>query len=223
MFRSKRTRQDRTPSKLQHLCYLVVQLDSIRAFKRIALTEIERSFQEIHQSKLWEEIRPDVEKIVYFPSTIPRALKLMQVSALLRRLFPICLFSVILFVLDQAGIVSLPTSPAASFVFIILPIAILIAFVYADLLTRRTIIQYERRHPNMQTKQKEHIKTAIERLIQELNREIQAVGRKPGNYKMEVFFTDYRGINIVRENRARLSRRKYPVYLAIPAPTGAAE
>lgn len=219
MLRRNRRQQRTERWKLQNLCYLIVQLDSIRAFKRTELTQIEQSFEEIHGVGLWEEIRPDLEKIVHFPSTLPRALRLMQVAALLRRLFPICFVSVILFLLDQAGIISLPVSPIASFLFVLLPIAILIAFVYVDLFIRRTIIKYEREHPNMQSKQKEHIKTVIERLIVDLWREIHTLGGTPGDYEMEVFFSDYEGIKIIKESRRKLLKRRYPTYLAIPSMT----
>ncbi|NIQ37999.1 MAG: hypothetical protein GTN81_05350 [Proteobacteria bacterium] len=215
LWRTKKQQKDER-WKLQNLCYLIAQLDSIRAFKRVELTEVEKSFEEIGSMRLWEEIRPHLEKIVYFPQTLPKVLKLMQIALVLRRLFPICLFSVVLVMLDKAGIIPLPISPIASFFFLFVPIAILFGFVYVDLFIRRIIIKYERDHPNMQSKQKAHIKKVIEKLIMNLLGEIHRFGGRPHDHKMKLFFDDYEGMKIVREIKRRLLIRKYPAYLAIP-------
>ncbi len=216
MLRRNKKQQKDERWKLRNLCYLIAQLDSMRAFKRVELTEVEKSFEEIGGIRLWEEIRPDLEKIVYFPQTLPRVLRLMQIALVLRRLFPICFFSVVLVMLDKAGIIPLPISPIASFFFLFVPIAILFGFVYVDLFIRRVIIKYEHEHPNMQSKQKAHIKSVIEKLIMNLLGEIHRFGGRPHDYQMKLFFDDYEGMKIVREIKGKLFIRKYPTYLAVP-------
>lgn len=219
MLRRNRKQQRDERWKLQNLCYLIAQLDSIRAFKRVELTEIERSFEEIHDTALWGKIRPDLEKIVYFPSTLPGALRLMQIAAVLRRLLPICFFSVVLVILNKTGFIPLPISPIASFFLLFVPFAILIAFVYIDLFIRRTIIRYEREHPKMQSKQKEHVKTVVQKLITFLPEEVRNINENPTNCKMKLFYNDYEGMKIVKEIKGKLFKRKYPTYLAIPSMT----
>jgi hypothetical protein len=215
----KKTRLSDEEWKLQNLCYLIVQLDSIRAFKRVDLTQTEESFQEIDRLKLWDEIHPDLETIVYFPQTLPRAFKLMQFAAFMRRLFPICFFSVILVLLSKAGFIPLRLSPIASLLLLVVPFAIVIAFVYVDLFIRRTIIRYEREHPNMQSKQKEHIKQVVEQLVVVLHKWIKDQGENVGDYRMKLHFDDYAGMRVLQEVRGKLFRRKHPTYLTVPATT----
>ena len=216
MFRKKRDRSNEE-RRLKNVCHLLTQLDSLRAFKRVNLTPIEESFHEINRTKLWEEIQPDLEKIVYFPQTLPLAFRLMQVGAVLRRLFPICFFSVVLVILDKAGIIRLPASPIAALLFLFAPIVILIGFVCVDLFIKRIIIKYERTHPRMQSKQKERIRKIIQTLTEDLREEIRNLGKNPAQVQMELYFDDYEGIKIVRELRRRFFRLKYPIYLGVPA------
>jgi len=216
MFRRRKDRSD-DEQRLKKVCHLLTQLDSLRAFRRLNLTTVEESFHEINRTKLWEEIQPDLEKIVYFPQTLPMAFRLMQVGAVLRRLFPICFFSVVLVILDKAGIVRIPASPIATLLFLFVPIVILIGFVGVDLFIKRIIIKYERAHPKMQSKQKEHIKRIIQTLTKDLREETRRLGKNPAHVQMELYFDDYEGIKIVRELRGRFLRRKYPIYHGVPA------
>jgi hypothetical protein len=194
-----------------------LQLDSIRAFKRVNLTSVEESFREVDRSELWDETQPDLEKIVYFPETLPRALKLMQVAALLRRLFPICFFSIVLVILTRAGFIPVRISPIASYFLLFGPFAIVFAFVYVDLFVRRTIIRYEREHPNMQSKQKEHIRSVIQKLLTDLIEEIKNIDEDPANCEMRLFYNDYDNIKTMKEIRGRFLKRKYSTYLVVPA------
>lgn len=215
MLRRKRTQPGRKEWKLENLRYLVSQLDSIRAFKRVELTPVKESFHEVNRVDLWDEIQPDLEKIVYFPQTLPTALKLMRVAFVLRRLFPVCFFSIVLVILTKAGFIPIRISPMASYVLFLGPFAILFAFVYVDLFIRRTVIRYEREHPNMQSKQKAHIKTVVQKLTKDLLKEIANLNADPGSYPLRLYYNDYDGMRIVKELRGRLLRRKYPTYLAV--------
>jgi hypothetical protein len=219
MLQRKKTQPGSEGWRLQNLCYLIAQLDSIRAFKRVDLTPVEESFREVDRTELWDEIQPDLEKIVYFPQTLPGALKLMQVAAVLRRLFPLCFFSIVLVILTRAGFIPIRISPIAFFLLLFLPFAILIAFIYIDLFIRRTIIRYEREHPNMQSKQKEHVRTAVQKLIPFLIEEVRNINENPIDCKMKLFYDDYEGMKIVKEIKGKLFNRKYPTYLAIPSMT----
>jgi len=218
MFRRKRTQPNSKEWKLENLRYLVAQLDSIRAFKRVELTPVEESFQEVNRADLWDEIQPDVEKVVYFPQTLPKARKLMQVAFVLRRLFPVCFFSIVLVILTKTGFIPIRISPLASYVLFFGPFAILFAFVYVDLFIRRIVIRHERHHPNMQSKQKTHIKAVIEKLTQDLLKELVSLNEDPVKYPLKLFYNDYEGMRIVKEMRARRLGPKYPTYLAVPSP-----
>ena len=215
MLRRKRIQPGSRGWKLENLRYLVAQLDSIRAFRRVDLTPVEESFHEVDRTELWNKIQPDLAKIVYFPQTLPRARTLMQVAFVLRRLFPVCFFSIVLVILTKAGFIPIRISPMASYVLFLGPFAILFAFVYVDLFIRRTVIRYEREHPNMQSKQKAHVKTVVQKLTKDLLKEIANLNAEPGSYPLRLYYNDYDGMRIVKELRGRLLRRKYPTYLAV--------
>jgi hypothetical protein len=215
----KKTRLSDEEWKIQNLCYLIAQLDSIRAFKRVDLTQTEESFREIDRLELRDEIQPDLETIVYFPQTLPGAFKLMQFAAILRRLFPICFFAVILVLLSKAGFVPVRIPPIASLLLLVVPFAIVIAFVYVDLFIRRTIIKYEREHPNMQSKQKAHIKQVIEQLVVVLHKWIKERGDSADDYRMKLHSDDYAGMRVLQEVRGKLFRRKHSTYLTVPTTT----
>lgn len=208
---------DKKESRVENLCHLISYLDSIRAFRRMELGPIEEAFRKAGRVELWEHIQPDLEKIVFFPQTLPGAQRLMQVAFVLRRLFPICFFSIVLVVFTKAGFIPVRLSPIVSFLFLLGPFAILIGFIYVDLFIRRVIIQYEREHPNMQSKQKGRIKEVIQTLSMDVAKELKKANEEPARCRMELFFDDYEGMRIVKEIRRKRFRKRYPVYLAVPA------
>jgi len=180
---------------------------------------MEDSFERINSTGVWKKIRHDVEGIVYFPNAIPGLLGLMKLVATLRAFFPLCLGLIIFSLLIRLGFV--PMVPLTVFyALLVLPMLIIIAFVSLDFTIRRRVAKYEKEHPAMQGEEKEHIKIVIQELIMKLLKGIKSRGENPNDYKMKLFYKDYKGIEIIKERREKIYgvfKRKYSTYIAIPS------
>lgn len=209
----------REVDKLSDLYYLTVQLDNIRAFRRVGTEKIESAFQRINSTGVWRKIKSDVEEIVYLPNTIPGLLRLTKIVMILKMLFPTSLLFLVLAFLIRIGIIPI-NAPALPYVLIFFAIFVMFSFIALDFIIRRRIAKYEEEHPTMQSKEKEHIRDVVQELIKELLKEIRSRGEDPDRYKMRLFYKDYRGIRIIKEYRERIFgifKRKYSIYLAIPS------
>ena len=218
--RSSRRIQERNGLEtLKELHFLIRQLDSICAFRRAGIEALEASFQRVNLTNTWEKIRPDVETIAYFPNTIPKILKLVKSVAFLRALFPICFFSFILSVLLMIGIIPV-SNKFVSLFFLFLPTAVMIAFILIDFTIRRKIIKYEKEQPNLHSEEKRRIKKVIEELIIKLSKRIKRQSESPSNYKMHLFYDDYKGIEILKRKRESvygIFKKNYFTYIAVPS------
>jgi len=211
----------REVDRLSDLHYLILQLDGIRAFRRIGTEKIESAFQRINSTGVWRKIKPDVEEIVYLPNAISGLPRLMKIVMTLRALFPVCLVLIILALLIRLGFAPM-LPPIIYYALLAFPVLIMFAFVSVDFTIRRRIAKYEEEHPTMQSGEKEHIKAVIQELIMKLLKEIKSRGENPSNYRMKLFYNDYKGIKIIKEHREKvfgIFKRKYSTYIAIPSMT----
>lgn len=205
--------------RLSDLHYLILQLDSIRAFRRVGTEKIENSFKRINSTRVWRAIRSDIEEIVCLPNTIPGVPRLTKIVMTLRTLVPTCFIFIIFALLIRIGVIPIHV-PIIYFALFAFPVFVIIAFVLIDFTIRRRIVKYEEEHPAMQSREKEHIKAVIQELIMELLREIRSGGEDPDNYKMKLFYKDYERIKIIKERKERvfgIFKRKYSTYIAIPS------
>ncbi len=204
---------------LKELHFLIRQLDSICAFRRAGTAALEASFQRVNLTNTWEKIKADVETIAFYPNTIPEIFRLVKSVAFLRALFPICFFSFILSVLMMIGIIPV-SNKFVSLFFLFLPIAVMIAFVLIDLTIRRKIVKHEKEQPNLHSEEKARIKKVIEELIMKLSKSIKKQSESPSNYKMRLFYDDYKGIEILKRKRESvygIFKKKYFTYIAVPS------
>jgi len=205
--------------RLSDLHYLILQLDSIRAFRRVGIEKIENSFKRINSTRVWRAIRSDIEEIVCLPNTIPGVPRLTKIVMILRTLFFTCFIFIILALLIRIGVIPIHL-PIIYFALLAFPVFVIIAFVLIDFTIRRRIVKYEEEHPAMQSREKEHIKAVIQELIMKLLKEIESCGEDPSNYRMRLFYEDYERIKIIKERKEKvfgIFKKKYSTYIAIPS------
>ena len=201
------------------LHFLIQKLDGIRAFRRVDPGHLQNSFERLELFRLWSSIKDDVQRIAYFPETIPGLPKLIKITTILRALFPIALASLALSVLIRLGILPMPTT-SVYLIFLFVPLAIMAAFISFDLTVRRRIAAEERANPDLHEEQKRRIKAVIDELLDRLNIEIRLKKSDPNRYRMRLYFNDYPGVVILSEKFDRVFgvfRRSYLRYVSIPA------
>jgi len=221
----RRPRQDQRKEKIDNLCQLIVDLDSIRAFRRIEPELLKQSFQKTKSAEImeeWKAIRHDVEKISYMPIEIQGLPTLMRLAAFLKLLAPVAsIFMVLTLASQMRGSKTLPIPLPAIFgertIFMIavsLSFGIMLAFVMVDYTIRRRVIKYEEIHLEKFGRGRKRIENVIRKLIEKLAKELKRRNEDPNNFKLTLFYK-YEGLKVIKESRGRILRRKYPVYTAI--------
>lgn len=193
--------------KLHTLCRLISNLDSVRAFKRIKPKTIETSFKELGSKELlqeWKKIRSDVQTLIYLPLKARGVSTLMRWIVILKIAYPFC-------------VIFLATSLYAQLTFltpiiIVLTIAVFTGHVILDFMIRRRIVKYETKYGEKFHKEKERVKTLIEKIIMRLLKELERCRKDPIKYKIKLFHVDYKRVKVIDKARAR----KYLVYTVVP-------
>jgi hypothetical protein len=172
---------------------------------------------------MWKSIRHDVEKIAYNPITEIKGLStLMRLVAFLKLLSPLTsIFMILVLAAHFRPPEKLPIPLPMVFrewitlmIAVILSLATMIALMAADYTIRRKIIEYEERHSEKFSAGRQRIKNVIEKLVEKLNEEINRNGEDPEKYKMILFFK-YKGLKVIKEDKGRIFRRKYPLFEVI--------
>jgi len=208
--------------KLDNLCQLILNLDSVRAFRCIKPELIKENFQSLGSSeftRMWKTIRHDVEKIAYLSMEIEGLPKLMRVVAFLRFLTPILsIFMMVAlgFHWLYAKILPIPLrtilgSGATVVVSVTMFSFATITFITVDYTIRRRMIKYVEKHAGKFSKGRERIKNVIQKLIVKFAEELKRNDIDPNKYKMMLFFK-YDGLKVIKESRGRILKRKYPLY-----------
>jgi len=206
--------------RLADLRYLISNLDSIRAFRRMGTEKIENAFKRINAAPTWGAIKSDVEKIVYLPDTIPGLLRLAKIAAILKTLFPTGIIFVIFAVLSRMGIIPIDMPTALFVALLVFSPIVIVAFVLTDFTIRRKVIKYETAYPDLHSEEREHIKAVIQELIIKLSKEIRSSGEDPGNYRMRLFYKDYEKLVIIKECKEKalgIFKKQYSSYIATPS------
>jgi hypothetical protein len=203
------------------LHYLIQQLDGIRAFRRVDPARIQQSFERLELYRLWGRIKDDLQRVAYFPETIPGLPKLIRISTTFRSLFPIALISLALSVFIRLGIFPMPTQ-SVYLIFLFVPLAIMAVFISVDLTVRRRIAAAEKANPDLHLEEKKRIREVIVDLLNRLNIEIRLKKQDPSRYRMRLYFGDYPGITVLSEKVERVFGvfpRSYSRYLSVPSAT----
>ena len=204
-------------SRDEDLHSIIVQLDGVRAFRRTDPLKIEVSLKRADFHDEWPRLRPDIERIVNLPNTLPRVSTLIKIALVLRNLFPACLFSIILLLLVKGGLLSTP--PFVENIFWIIPFLVIMCFTVMDFTIRKRIASYETKHPDLLNQEKDRIKKAVESFISHLHQVLEEAEEEPSDYRMRLFFSDYEGIDVVRAFRERalgVFKKSYHMYIVTP-------
>jgi len=211
---------------LDNLCQLIVNLDSIRAFRRVDQEVIREGFQIMGSKEftdMWKSIKHDVEKIVYSPITEIKGLPtLMRLAAFLKLLLSLTsIFMVLVLAANLRPPEKLPIPLPMIFrgwiafmIAITLSLTSMIALMTVDYTIRRKIIKYEEGHSEKFSAGRQRIKYVIEKLVEKLAEGIKQSGEDPQKYKMILFFK-YKGLKVIKEHRGRIFKRRYPLYEVI--------
>jgi hypothetical protein len=222
MPKSTSTKRDR----LDNLCQLIVNLDSIRAFRRVDPEVIREGFQIMGSKEftdMWKSIKHDVEKIVYSPITEIKGLPtLMRLAAFLKLLTSLTsIFMVLVLAANLRPPEKLPIPLPMIFrgwiaftIAITLSLTSIIALMTVDYTIRRKIIKYEEGHSEKFSAGRQRIKNVIEKLVEKLAEGIKQSGEDPQKYKMILFFK-YKGLKVIKEPSGRIFKRRYPLYEVI--------
>jgi hypothetical protein len=217
-FSSRRVRGVTSSGKVENLQFVIQKLDSIRAFKRADITAIENTFNEQKLQDMWQVLKPDVEKIVYLPHSIPSILRLIKIATTLKMLFPLCLMSIIFSIIIKMGFFRMPNDLIFS-ILLVLPVIIMGAFVITDLMIRQQIVRYETNHPDLHQQEKTRIKKVVEKLLERLKKAIREDGLILDECEICLYFNDYKGIRILQsttEKALGLFKKKYDTYIVTP-------
>ncbi|MBS4035007.1 MAG: hypothetical protein KGZ85_11125 [Ignavibacterium sp.] len=206
---------DNNPEVLQHL---IQQLDSLRAFRRLDISKLETYFRRAGLNDKWKMIKPDLESIIYLPNNLPQVSSLIKIAVLFRQLFPACFFAVILVFLVNIGLVA--NIPNIFYrLALVMPFVIIGGFIVTDMLVRKRIASYENNNPQLHSKEKERIRKVIEDIVYKLALNIKELKLDPSDYKMRLYYDDYREVKIekaVVEKMLGLFKRNYRIYIGIP-------
>ncbi len=209
--------------ELDHLCYLIVTLDSVRAFRRPKPETIEEAFKKLGKKELtnlWKEIKHDVEKIVYLPMRISGLPSLMRLVAILKMIIPIVSFFMMfslamnimpLFKRLQGTPLMIFGNPHTFIITSMVSLLMMLMLVATDYKIRKRVIKYEEEHASKFSRGRERIKRVIEELVEIFSKELKKSKEDPNKYKMLLFY-EYRGLTVLRERRGRIIKRKYPLY-----------
>lgn len=209
----------KTNETLDQYHYLISQLDSVRAFRRVDPSKLEDSVNKTNAANVWSRIRPSIERIAYLPDSLPGLSNLIRITATLRLLFPLCFFSFILALLIRVGI--FPVNNIFLYnLFLFGPLVIMFSFIVVDFIIRKKVARYEEEHPALHVEEKDQIKKAVEELILKFIREMKLYKENPDRYQMRLYFGDYRGTTVINEHREKIFgvfKRKYSTFTTMLA------
>ena len=205
-------------TRLRNIHFLILKLDEFRAFRRSNPERLRDSFMKTGNSKIFEQIKPALERIAFFPETIPKVASLMKSAALLRQLFPLCFFSIILAFLIRIGVFKIINTNLYN-IFLYTPIVIMFMFIIIDQIVRRRIAAAEQKQPELHQIEKQQFKTAVQELLSQLNRELRIYKEDKTKYRLRLYFSDYKGVVIEKEYRENVMfvfKKQHSRFRALP-------
>jgi len=223
-----RKRKDERYERIEKLCIVISMLDRIRAFRRVNVEEVEEVFREVPYRDIrseWKKVRHAVKKIIMMPYESAKITRLIKTTYYLRILM---MFSMMMALTAMYVKLMYPklTSPSGTLKWIMLlsnPKVVLAftalfpavsgLYVFFDYRTRRAIIRYEDEHKEKLKLGRMKIKGLIEKVIAKIISEVRRMKLDLDEFQLELYFRDYRGIQVLKEKHGRVFERKWPIYV----------
>ena len=218
---------DEEIDRLRGLCKVISLMDSIRAFRRVKLDEIEKSFKNLEFSDVkrrWKDVKPDVRKIIELPYKSARIRNLIKKTYYAKYGISIagCVASFFLYIALTCNVYevqwayylcSILLRPYIAIpAFASLPASVIL-FIMMDYKTRKVIGEYEMTHRKKLSLAKARIKEFVDWMIARLVEEIGRAKVDPSRIRLELYFKDYKGIKVLKVDRGRFIKRRRPVYV----------
>jgi len=223
-----RKRKDERHERIEKLCSVISMLDRIRAFRRVNVEEVEGVFREVPYRDIrseWKKVRHAVEKIVMMPYESRKITRLIKITYYLRILMMSSMMMALIAMyvkLMYPGFVrpsSMPrwamllNNPKVALAFIAFFPAVSGLYIFFDYRTRRAIIRYEDEHKEKLKLGRMKIKSLIEKVIAKIISEVRRMRLDLDEFRLELYFRDYRGIQVLKEKHGRVFKRKWPIYV----------
>ena len=221
-----RKKKDERYERIKKLCDLVSMLDRIRAFRRTYVEDVEDLFKEIPYRDIrseWKKIRHAVEKIVAMPYRSREITRLIKITYYLRT-FMMFALTLAIFPMYARLLYARSTSPLPKWIAFITDLRVIIIFMatfpivgglwaFFDHKTRKAIIKYEREHREKLKLGRMKIKSLIEKVIAKIVSEAKRMRVDLDEFKVELYYMDYKGVVVLEEEYGRIFKRKWPIYV----------
>jgi hypothetical protein len=177
---------------------------------------VNKKEEEDEISNAWSQVRQDVSDIITLPDTSEEIASANKKVKIYRPLSAILIFGSGLSVLLLSGLRLTPNRVD------ILVILVVLFAIYATVLslwyrgTRklyRMVRDYYKAHGNRASKQRAHLKSEAQRLIDSLTLSVRSGKLDPEKYKMRLLHNDYSNVRILKEETPRNMDR--PVYTSV--------
>jgi hypothetical protein len=213
--------------ELRNICLFIETLDSLRAFRRKSLETVKNAFLKVGVKSIsqeWDRLRKDIEKIVYMPLKIPGVPKLIKAVLIMKFLFLLTLlpgFFIFMsqFLLRNRNSALLRFNWLTMLVVLILPLILGYSYIILDFSIRRKIAAYEMLHEDKFRTKKEKLKGVVQKAIDLLVERIERSKYPPEDYKLKLYFDDYRNIRVIKKSRGKIFKKKYYTFVALPQRT----
>jgi len=206
--------------KIEVLCSLIQVFDGLSVLRRYKVERIGNLIERINDSeikRIWKKLKKDVEKMVYYPLTLPKVLTLIKLGLVFKIISPLSLLYTILgisYLLHP----KLPKFEFFNLIYLIISLLISaitgIGVIITDYLVRIIVVKHEAKTDefvNFQQKMKKATQKLIAKLIKELKKS-RVISKRRCTLEL---YRRYHGINPIKVNKKHMKifPRRYETYV----------
>jgi hypothetical protein len=196
------------PKQLSTLVSLLDGYAALSVSDPTKIKKIAKSYSEADPEikSAWREISKDVDDISVLPSASDDIVKMSRRLGILRPIMlflPLIVLTIYYVLLGSKIITHLGQYSAYAFLAIFIGAYILSFLVYFQMNKKLSLLvnTYYEQHMGEIARQRRHIKTVNQRLIDRLAQIVRSEDRDPAKYQFSLFHDDYANINVVSEDK----------------------